>query len=174
MRIIIATFIFLGVIARSSDAFSNEAKEYYSKKNLPPKLVEEISKNECKPNLTGFDVCQKVRELADNLAPQLPMKMNSNISLDRVFAVQSMLVLTAILSYDEAYLKTEVQKSGVTMDDLLDSLKKTTIKNVCQQPKSPITALVRLGGQIQYQYYFSDMIYYTSVDINRTSCEIKN
>ena len=129
-------------------------------------------KDECKPNLTGFDVCQKVKEVADNIAPQLPMKMSSRISIDKIVALQTKLILTAILSYDENYLKEQVQKGGITMDELLNNLKKATAKIVCQ-PKSATAALVNLGAQIQYQYYFRDMTPYAVVDIDRASCQLK-
>jgi hypothetical protein len=129
-------------------------------------------KDECKPNLIGFDVCQKVREVADNMAPQLPMRMSSEILIDKVIALQKMLILTAILSYDESYLKAEVQKGGITMEDLLNNLKKATAKIVCQ-PKSATAALIRLGAQIQYRYYFHDMTPYAVVDIDRASCQSK-
>jgi len=129
-------------------------------------------KDECKPNLIGFDVCQKVKEVADNMAPQLPMKMSSRISIDRVVALQKKLILTAILSYDENYLKSEVQKGGITMDELLNNLKNGTAKIVCQ-PKSTTAALVNLGAQIQYQYYFRDMTPYAVVDIDRSACQLK-
>ena len=172
MRMIISALVIFLVFG-SNASFADERKEYYSKKNLPPKLLEEISKNECQPNLIGFDVCEKIKEVADNLAPLLPMKMNSRISLDRVMALQEMLILTAILSYDEDYLKSEVQKGGITMEELLDNLKKATVKLVCQ-PKSAASALIRLGAQVQYQYYFRDMAPYAVIDIDRAACQLKD
>jgi hypothetical protein len=172
MRIIISAFALLFVVSGSRTSFAGETKEYYSKNNLPPKLIEEISKDECKPNLIGFDVCKKARELADEMSQQLPMKLSNELLVEKVFADKGVISLTAVLGYDESYLKSAAQDGGITMQDLLNKLKQGTANLMCQ-PKSATAAFINLGGKLQYQYQFNNRAPYATVNIDRTLCQLK-
>ena len=153
----------------SANQANKDIKNYYSKSNIPQGLIEEISKDECKPNIIGVNVCKEARKIADNLAPLLPMKMSSQISLDKVMAIHNLLMLTVILGYDESHLKASAQQDNITMDDLIKKFKSTIAKNLCIT-KSPVLSFINLGGKVQYQYFFSDMIYFTSIEIDRNLC----
>ena len=163
------TFILLLVTFGSAPSFANSTQEFYSKQNLPPKLAEKISKDECRPNLIKFDVCKRVREVADNIAPQLPMKMSSTISLAQVTAIKTSLIFVVMLSYNKEYLETELRKKDITMEELMSNFKQGMSKLLCKADPS-ISGLIEIGAQIQYKYYFRDMTPYTVVTIDRTLC----
>ncbi len=126
---------------------------------------------ECKPNLIEFDVCKKARELADELSHQLPMKMSNELFIEKVFADKGMINLTAILGYDIDYLKSMASDNKVSLNDLKNSLKISTIKVVCQ-PKTPMAAFIKLGGGVKYEYQFKDRLPYTTIIVDKNSCEL--
>lgn len=129
--------------------------------------------DECKPNLTGFDVCQSAKGLADNFSQKLPMKVSENVLLEKVSANKGLINLIASLNYDKSQLKSLLNAGNMTEDDLLNKFKESTINIVCQ-PKSATAAFINLGGRIRYVYYFKDKTLYTSVNIDRTSCRSNN
>lgn len=130
-------------------------------------------KDECAPNLIGFDVCKKARELADELAQQLPMKMSNELLVEKVFAEKGAVNLMAVLGYDKSYLESAARNGGIAMQDLLNNLKQATVNLMCQ-PKSSTVAFVNLGGQIQYQYHFHDRTPFTTINIDRAACQLKD
>ena len=121
--------------------------------------------DECTSNLTGFDTCKYARELVDELATQLPMRMSQNLLLEKAMAFKSLVSLHAILGYNEEFLETTVQQNGVSMDKITQTMKVSTKANLCQE-KSTTEAFISLGGKIQYIYKFSDGMPYLTVNVD--------
>lgn len=125
-----------------------------------------MAKDECKPNLTGFDVCEYARNFADEFASQLPMKMSKNLTLSSVIAYKSLVSLQAILGYDKKYLQDIAKQGNMSWDELNVMMEKSTKANLCVD-NTPTEAFIHLGGTIQYDYKFNDGMPYITVTVNK-------
>lgn len=123
--------------------------------------------DDCIKGLTKFNVCKEARQIADELAEMLPMKLSKNISWESVMAVKGSLLAHYRLSYDLAHLKSKYAEAGMKIEDAKKALAKQAY-NVCNQDSSA-KSFVNLGGKLIYIYSFVDGERFTEVTIS--SCD---
>lgn len=122
--------------------------------------------DECTPNLTKFDVCEEARSVAEELAPQLPIQLNSNLKITEVLALGPTLIWNVWLSYDQSFLEAKATQGGVDLDFIKQRMRAATQHNLCKS--EPTRAFIALGGNIQYNYMFNDGFKFISVNV--TEC----
>jgi hypothetical protein len=103
-----------------------------------------LAKDECTPNLVDYDVCKDARKLADEFAKLLPMRMSQDMMLEKVFAIQNMVSLTAVLGYEKQYLESVASQGGVTMEVLEGKMRKSTMAYICQPKSSTAPAATQI------------------------------
>jgi hypothetical protein len=111
----------------------------------------------CKPNLTGFDICEQARSIQQAMAPNLPMQLNANITLQQALAVGVRLSMVAIWNMDDAALSSFLATSGYTKEAFSERMQALTQNSVCSQPVT--AAFVRLGGEVDYVYKTTDLAF---------------
>lgn len=122
---------------------------------------------DCKMDKMHADVCKRVRAISDNMANSLPMKMSQSITLDKVYAFDNAITLSAVMAYDKDYLEQQRIQSGVSFVELKDRLKNATKANLCQNES--IKELISDGAIIKYEYKYSDYTPLTEFELN--SCQ---
>lgn len=118
----------------------------------------------CKTDKFGNNVCDIAREIADALSRNLPSKMNQNLTLQQVIAIKNMVKSTLVLSYDSSYLETFLEQNGGTLENIKSQMKKTTVARLCREGSQSKT-FFKLGGQIQHEYLYSDMLPFMVINI---------
>ena len=122
--------------------------------------------DECNPN--GYDVCNAARKIVAEYTESLPMKLSQNITLEKAFALKTIVHLTAVLGYDRKYLEEVVSNKGGTIEELNHQIIASTKAGICQE-QSSTRAFVSLGGQMHYFYKFADGMPYLTIPIKE--CE---
>lgn len=98
------------------------------------------------------------KEVAAELAPNLPMQISKNVTIRTVTAIDTTLTMVAKLAYDYDYLKSAAAAGGVTPESLKPKMQVMTTNIVCSD--KALSAFVQLGGEIQYIYQFDDGVQY--------------
>ena len=127
-----------------------------------------IGKEHSSCNPKGTDVCKIARRMANDLAPQLPMQLSSQLSMQTVVAVKGNFLMTAKLEYDNAHLQSVIINSGVRNDEMIKIMHRHAKSGICQLD-TPTKAFIDLGGIVSYQYRFNDGSMYTQVQIDTCS-----
>ena len=122
----------------------------------------------CTTNVTGFDVCEKAKEIASQVKPHLPMTLSENVSMYDINAEKNKLVANVKLGVTEEEVLAAAKQNHLTPGVVKNRLADTAKTGVCAG-KNPIGAFIRLGGEMQYIYTYPSGEIYTTVDI--TSCE---
>lgn len=120
----------------------------------------------CKPK--NVDVCKLARQFADETANLLPMQLNSNLSLQTVFAALSTVTLVAKLNYTREFLSETLSSAGMSNDQMLKILFNTAKSGMCSR-SSQSEYFIERGGNVRYIYKFKDGTTYTTVNID--SCK---
>jgi len=60
--------------------------------------------DDCYSETGTVNVCDFAREFADSMAPQLPMKMSQNLTMEKVIAIKKQVGIHVVLGYNEEYL----------------------------------------------------------------------
>jgi hypothetical protein len=110
----------------------------------------------CIPNSINFDVCAEARKMQAGMASHLPMKMNQNMTLLSVIAIEKRVAMTVVWNMSNGELEQTLKISNMTRSDLVEKMRGQTKTMVCSGEKSPTAAFVRLGGEIQYMYRTQD------------------
>lgn len=126
----------------------------------------EKEQSTCSPK--GVDVCKIARRMANDLAPQLPMQLSSQLSMQTVVAVKGNFLMTAKLEYDNVHLQSVLINSGLSDDEMIKTMHRHAKSGICQ-PSSSTKAFIDLGGVVSYQYRFNDGSMYTQVQIDKCS-----
>lgn len=120
----------------------------------------------CTPK--GTDVCKIARRMANEIAPQLPMQLSSQLSLQTVTAVNNYFLMTAKLEYGSTHLQKALSKSGASNEEMLEIMHRHAKSGICQ-PGTPTHSFINSGGFINYQYRFNDGEIYTQIEV--TTCQ---
>ena len=123
-------------------------------------VIDACAQTLCQPK--SVDVCEIARRISDETASTLPMQLNSNLSIQTVFAEQNTVSLVARLNYTHAHLDQTLVAAGVSNDKMLKVLIKTAKNGVCTR-SSKTEYFVERGGQVRYIYQFQDGTTYTSI-----------
>lgn len=127
-----------------------------------------LAANECTPNLTGFDVCKKAQEIANQVRPQLPLTLSENVSMYDIHADKNRLIANVKLGMTENEMLEAAKHNHITPGVAKSRLGAMAKNGVCAN-KNPIGAFIKLGGEMRYIYTHPSGKNYTTVDI--TSCE---
>jgi hypothetical protein len=123
--------------------------------------------NDCAPE--GIDICKMAREVSDSIAPSLPMQLNSNLTIQTIFAFQNVIVLTAFLKYDSSLLQRMLDENKMSMVELTQKMNDMAKGGMCK-PKSTTIAFIQMGGVIRYVYKFFNGEEFLTVNI--TGCPL--
>lgn len=124
------------------------------------------AKDVCDTDKYDFNICKVARNISDDLAPSLPMQLNQNMRLEKTFAIKNIVSMHAVLGYTKQHLEQEASKAGITMKTLEEKMRSTTIAIVCKS-ESKTSKFIKLGGEIQYIYSYSDYMPYLEIDIKK-------
>lgn len=122
---------------------------------------------ECITGLTKMDMCEKARQLSNEIATMLPMKMSQNMSWESVAASGKTIQAHIRLSYDKKYLEETYKKAGLPLPRAKQAIQKSAA-SICQQD-APTRAFISLGGSFKYIYSFVDGEQFTTAVVS--SCE---
>lgn len=110
----------------------------------------------CKPNVTGFDVCAEARFIQLSLAKSLPKQINANILLEQATVAGPRITMRAVWSLSDADLASSLSASGSTKAELATKMQALANDFVCKQ--AVLAAFVRLGGEMEYLYETTDAV----------------
>ena len=100
-----------------------------------------------------------------NLSKNLPQKISQNMTLTEVIAINDMVMLNALLSYDREFLENKLNSVGNTMQNFKYHFPQVVKKGVCTN--EALLKFVRMGGKINYRYSFSDGENFLTIRIRR-------
>lgn len=106
------------------------------------------------------------QKIAENVAMNLPMKVNQNIVIEKVIAMNNHLILYAVFQYNKNNLLSRLS-SQFTYKDLMTKMRENTVNRICTDRKS--RAFIKIGGVIEYVYYFNNGEKLNSFKVSR--CE---
>lgn len=118
----------------------------------PISLASEANKD-CLRGVIQVDICKIATEVAHNLAENLPMKVNRNMTLYSVMAIHDSVNVTIIWNYDRNTLEESFKANNIPIS-VVDDLLLTSSKNLCAF--DPFKAFTYFGGKILFSYIFSD------------------
>ena len=113
-----------------------------------------LAKADCFSNTIKTNMCEKAKEFVEYMAPQLPQKVNENITWYSVLAIDTAIVATYRFTYDSAYLEKAFSKSGASIDEAKATMREMA-SNICSQGKVH-KAFINLGGKWVTNYTFND------------------
>ena len=122
---------------------------------------------ECIKGLTKTDMCMKARQLSDEIATKLPMKMSQNMSWESVVAYGTTIQAHIRLSYDKKHLEETYKKTGLPLSHAKQAIEKSAA-GICQQGTAT-RAFINLGGSFKYVYSFIDGEQFTTAVVS--SCK---
>ncbi|MGE6333478.1 hypothetical protein [Stenotrophomonas sp. NPDC077659] len=111
---------------------------------------------------------QLAREMAEAVAPSLPMRINQNLTMQTVIAGGNTITYTANFSYTREELNRVLAQSGKTDAEARAMMRNAAKGGVCAQGPEGRT-FVALGGRVRYLYRFMDGSPYESIEV--ASCD---
>ena len=121
----------------------------------------------CHPNSVSDDVCERAREIEDEMRPQLPFTTADGTLITRISSHDSTVSLEGRWSWSDAVFKDRLLKSGLTLSEFRAKAAQSTNEMVCST--EVLAAFVRLGGQFRYKYSTEDNT--TVVEVLVVHCE---
>ena len=113
-------------------------------------LANEAFSDECLSRFTKYDVCAAARKMQEEIAPSLPLAINSNMVFESALAIGPRFTMLVRWNAKTAKMNELLAASNMTKDDLTKKIQAQTRAMVCGQ--QAIAAFVRLGGSVQYSY----------------------
>jgi hypothetical protein len=110
--------------------------------------------DECKAKYGPIDLCATARTISDRLAPALPMRVSSEMTITTIKAAGNRVIMTATWELTEAQYREQLTTRHITPEQFDAHMERFTQRMVCAQ-KAP-SAFVTLGGEIQYSYMSVD------------------
>ncbi len=111
---------------------------------------------------------QLAREMADAVAPSLPMRINQNLTMQTVIAGGNTITYTANFSYTHEEMNQVLAQSGKTDAEARAMMRNAAKGGVCAQGPEG-RAFLALGGRVRYLYRFVDGSTYELIEIS--SCD---
>ena len=125
----------------------------------------------CKPK--DVDVCILARTISDELSGDLPMQLNSNLSLQTSAATGRTISIMALLNYTREFLDQNLVASGVSNDEMVQALRNLASGGFCEAT-SQSKHFLDQGGSIAILYRFIDGSTYTNVQLTSNHCSIQD
>jgi len=111
-----------------------------------------------------YNMCEKARNLQEELAPQLPQHLSKTLILRSVSTYNNIVILNALLLYNREYLEETLKTYNRTMSSINAQMNDMTKKTVCSLPFT--NTFVVLGGEIMFNYNFQDGESYLQIEVN--------
>ena len=110
---------------------------------------------------------QMAKEVAAEVSKDLPQQLAGDMTLTAVAALGSRLIAKAQMDYDRAHTNQVMEKTGWTYEQMMVAHATQTKSDICSSGNTK--ALIDLGGEVIYKYFYSDGILMTEVSVK--SCE---
>lgn len=123
----------------------------------------------CTRNSLQVDVCRVATTISETIGRELPLRLGHNLVLQQIDASENLIRMRALFDYTEAYL-VEKAEPGVTLDTMKKSVRESAIGIACR-PETELQAFIELGGQLQFDYFFSDKAHFLTVNVDHCSPE---
>ncbi|MEQ5120791.1 hypothetical protein [Morganella morganii] len=122
--------------------------------------------NSCMPNLINEDMCLAAKKFADNGNKSVPVSISERVKINKFRAEKRRVIITANLDYDKKTLEDLYDNDPYFYDKARKLSRKVTIESICSDKN--IKAFTNLGGEIEYEYFFSDGAIYDIMTV--TAC----
>jgi hypothetical protein len=110
--------------------------------------------DECKAKYGPIDLCARARSISDRIAPALPMRVSSELTITTIVAAGNRVIMTATWELTEAQYREQLTSRHITPEQFEAHMQRLTQRLACRAEAA--AAFVTLGGQIQYSYVSSD------------------
>lgn len=108
----------------------------------------------CRGNYGAVDLCAAARTIRDPVAPKLPLRLASDMSVTTITASGRRIIMSATWGLTEAQYREQLTVRHITEEQFADHLQRLTTRLACSS--KPEAAFVTLGGEIEYHYVASD------------------
>jgi hypothetical protein len=110
----------------------------------------------CLKKALGFSICEIAEAQAENMAKQLPFKVDSNTTISAVVSNHNVLSLTALTGYSQQEIQSEFGSNlPEGLKSFTKSQKEIAVQSVCNGDKKN-RAFIEGGGVIEYQLKYKD------------------
>ncbi len=120
----------------------------------------------CTQNPMRIDVCRAAATISETIAEGLPLRINHSVVLQAIHASENVISMRAVFDYTEDYLVAHAKETGVTLDSLKMSVRKTAMSIACR-PETELQAFIKLGGKLRFTYDFLDKEHFLTVNVDR-------
>lgn len=127
--------------------------------------IEAYPQEDCTPNATDLNICDKAQQISSATSSQLPMRVSENLTLKKIIPSGKALNIFGLLSYNRDTLERMGAQQGLSMSDMQERTEDYTTNMACDE-KLGMTPFIGLGGQINYHYRFSDGTEYKTVVVD--------
>lgn len=121
----------------------------------------------CTPNITNFNVCEKANQIVKEVGPMLPMELSEGVSMYAIDSSVNKIVAKVRIAMTEEQMDYFAKKNHITQGVVKDRMSDQVKMAVCTK-NNPLRSFVRLGGEMQYTYFYPSGSEYTTINI--TSC----
>jgi hypothetical protein len=122
------------------------------------------ARQECIKGLTKIDMCGKARELSDEIASQLPIRMSQNMTWESVMSSGTTIQAHIRFSYDKETLEEMLKTASLKLSEANQVLQKSA-SNLCEKGSST-EAFIGLGGDFNVVYSFVDGTHFTTISVD--------
>lgn len=123
------------------------------------------SANSCISKDTKRDICKIARELSNEIAKELPIRMSKNMSWETVASVGSTIIANIRLYNTRTHLNSVYEKAGLQISAGKELMIDIANNSVCSA--KPVKAFIDLGGKITYVYRFIDGEQFIAIDVRK-------
>lgn len=119
----------------------------------------------CFSKYTKTNVCEAATKMQAVLAPMLPMKLSSDLTLTTVMAIGPKVIVTGMINKTKSEAEAFAESGNTSMQKWRFLVEEGSRHQICSA--EPTAAFIRLGGIIEYNYnsldgfrMFSPEVYY--------------
>jgi hypothetical protein len=111
----------------------------------------------CQKKALGFSICELAKAQSENMAKQLPYKVDSNTTISTVESNHNVVSLTVLTEYTQQEIQSELGSNlSEGIKSFSNSQKEIATQSVCNGDKRT-RAFVDGGGVIEYQLKYKDI-----------------
>src|SRR6476469_2698593 len=96
--------------------------------------------DECKAKYGPIDLCARARTISDRLAPALPMRVSSEMTITTIMAAGNRVIMTATCDLTEAQYREQLTIRHITLEQFEAHMQRLTQRLACG--KEPAAAFV--------------------------------
>jgi len=122
----------------------------------------------CFNNHINEDMCKRAANMALDIRPHLPLTMSDRVEMYSIESQENKLIAHVKIDMSEEEILTTAKQNHIQPGVVKTRMAEQAKSNVCEK-KNPISAFIRLGGEMQYIYTHPSSKVYNTITI--TSCE---